>query len=310
MSGPAWIKFYASDWLNGARALSLQERGLYITLVAMMYDEGGPISGSDERFARLCGCKVSEFRKALSSLIAEKKIFKVDGGLWNDRVEKEIGKITKIAEKQSGNAKARWSKNADISKADECHGINSAMPDECLLDTRYQIPDISSLRSDNPREEAKPKPPKAPSRFDEFWQTYPKRDGSNPKEPARQKFEQACKRGDDPQAIIDGAARYAEQQKRLGNIGTPYVKQAATWLNAKGWADDYGSPSKSQSPPVNEKAKALIDRLPEHQLLDYVKRYAIGRFTWNADVFGPPPNSPNTLVPPQILKQAKEGIAA
>ncbi len=155
-----------------------------------------------------------------------------------------------------------------------------------------------------------PKPPKAPSRFDEFWQTYPKRDGSNPKEPARQKFEQACKRGDDQQAIIDGAARYAEQQKRLGNIGTPYVKQAATWLNAKGWADDYGSPSKSQSPPVNEKAKALIDRLPEHQLLDYVKRYAIGRFTWNADVFGPPPNSPNTLVPPQILKQAKEGIAA
>jgi hypothetical protein len=168
--------------------------------------------------------------------------------------------------------------------------------------------DISSLRSDSESDEKPfPKAKKEPSRFDEFWSIYPKRDGSNPKEPARQKFDLACKRGADPQAIISAAQRYAEQQKRLGNIGSPYVKQAVSWLNAQSWKDDYGSASASASDDY-AKQREFLARLPASQLIGYVQQFYQKRFVWKVDLMGPPPSSPDTLVPPEMINEAKEGI--
>ena len=75
-------------------------------------------------------------------------------------------------------------------------------------------------------------------RFDEFWAVYPKRGlAANPRKPARDKFLRAVKSGADPEAIIGGARRYAEIEKRSGRFGTEKVAQAQTWLNQQRWAD-------------------------------------------------------------------------
>lgn len=74
-------------------------------------------------------------------------------------------------------------------------------------------------------------------RFDEFWKVYPKRDGANPKAPARKKFLNAIKSGVDPGEIIAGAKRSAEEARSKGQIGTPYVPQAMTWLGQQRWGD-------------------------------------------------------------------------
>lgn len=74
--------------------------------------------------------------------------------------------------------------------------------------------------------------------FSEFWSAYPKRDGSNPRKPARLKFIAACKIHA-PEDIILGAKKYAAQEKRKGNAGTPYIAQAQTWLNQERWKDEY-----------------------------------------------------------------------
>jgi hypothetical protein len=73
--------------------------------------------------------------------------------------------------------------------------------------------------------------------FEEFWGKYPKRDGANPKEPARKKFLAAVKSGADPEAIIRAAKRSADEARSNGQIGTPYVPQAVTWLNQQRWGD-------------------------------------------------------------------------
>jgi hypothetical protein len=73
--------------------------------------------------------------------------------------------------------------------------------------------------------------------FEEFWGKYPKRDGANPKEPARKKFLAAVKSGADPEAIIRAAKRSADVARSNGQIGTPYVPQAVTWLNQQRWGD-------------------------------------------------------------------------
>lgn len=73
--------------------------------------------------------------------------------------------------------------------------------------------------------------------FGEFWKVYPKRDGANPKAPAEKLFVSALKSGVSAAEITAGAARYADDERRLGHVGTPHVAQAVTWLRQRRWGD-------------------------------------------------------------------------
>lgn len=80
--------------------------------------------------------------------------------------------------------------------------------------------------------------PNAGKLFDEeFWKAYPRREGANPKSPARKAFQTAVKSGHDPTAIIDGARRYTLSLQASNQIGTRYVAQAVTWLHQARWED-------------------------------------------------------------------------
>lgn len=77
-------------------------------------------------------------------------------------------------------------------------------------------------------------------RFVDFWKAYPKRDGSNPRQPTCQKFSRYVAAGIEPEEIISGAKRYAAECERNGTE-PKFVAQAATWLNQQRWKD-YGAP--------------------------------------------------------------------
>ena len=78
--------------------------------------------------------------------------------------------------------------------------------------------------------------------FDEFWKAYPKRQGSNPKAPAKKKFLKRCNDGISPDDIISGAKKYANQE--VGTKERKYIAQATTWLNQERWNDEYARPKK------------------------------------------------------------------
>lgn len=72
--------------------------------------------------------------------------------------------------------------------------------------------------------------------FEVFWKTFPtRRDHSNPKKPARAKFEAALKRGVASADIIRGAEHYAAYVERE-HTAPKYVAQAQTWLGQERWA--------------------------------------------------------------------------
>ncbi|MET4210508.1 hypothetical protein [Bradyrhizobium sp. LA2.1] len=79
------------------------------------------------------------------------------------------------------------------------------------------------------------------SKFEEFWQAYPRRDGPNPRKPAEQKFNALAKTGVDPDVMIAGAKQLAIEESRRGKIGTQFVAQAVTWLNQQRWSDHAAS---------------------------------------------------------------------
>jgi hypothetical protein len=75
----------------------------------------------------------------------------------------------------------------------------------------------------------------ANSEFEVFWRIYPHRgEFSDPKKPARVKFDAAVRRGVDPAAIIAGTKRYRAHVEQEG-IKAQYVTQAKTWLNEERW---------------------------------------------------------------------------
>ncbi|AMS43297.1 YdaU family protein [Aminobacter aminovorans] len=110
MSDMPWVRFFASDWLAGTRGMGAAETGIYITLVASMYERGAPVPEDHLRLARLCGASSAAFKAALECLVSDGKIRRIDGGLWNGRVAREcaIRSEKSLAGKQA--ARARWRK--------------------------------------------------------------------------------------------------------------------------------------------------------------------------------------------------------
>jgi hypothetical protein len=62
--------------------MTAAETGIYITLIALMYERREPLPSDTERLARMCGASKREFSAALKALIDDGKITIVDGALW------------------------------------------------------------------------------------------------------------------------------------------------------------------------------------------------------------------------------------
>ena len=89
----------------------------------------------------------------------------------------------------------------------------------------------------------------ATEQFEVFWKTFPsRRPHSNPKTPARAKFEAALKRGIASADIIRGAEHYAAYIERE-HTDPKYVAQAKTWLNEERWAQ-YQEAAGSEPTPI------------------------------------------------------------
>ncbi|WP_425404608.1 hypothetical protein [Hwanghaeella sp.] len=101
-------------------------------------------------------------------------------------------------------------------------------------------------KEDTKKEDKEDSTPHSPPRgqatddaFETFWTAYPRREGANPKKPARQKFDRAIANGTDPGTIIEGARQYAAQCRANGNLGTKYTATAVVWLNQERWKDEH-----------------------------------------------------------------------
>ncbi len=88
----------------------------------------------------------------------------------------------------------------------------------------------------------------ADQQFEVFWRAYPsRRSHSNPKKPARAKFEVAVKRGVAAADIIRGAENYAAYVEHE-HTDPKFVAQAQTWLNQERWTQYQGAAATEPAP--------------------------------------------------------------
>lgn len=77
-----------------------------------------------------------------------------------------------------------------------------------------------------------------PDGFDEFWEIYPKRDGSTDRKGAAKAFAAALKRAS-LETIIEGLRHFVDAMTARGKVGTEFIPQARTWLNGDRWNERF-----------------------------------------------------------------------
>lgn len=236
MSRP-WMPLYVADYLADTAHLNATESGAYLHLI-MHYWQHHELPDDERKLAQIAKLSAHQWKKLSPTL----KQFFHDG--WkHKRIDGELAKASEISEKRSAAAKSRHAAAPAKAPANSLQLDTQPQPQ-----SPTQKKDSSSLRSLGRSQATRPV---ASQDFDDFWSKYPKREGSNPKEPARKKFIAAVKSGADPAEIIRGAEAYADEQRRLGKFGTSYVVQATRWFNEQRWKDYAGPQPCSTGPPAH-----------------------------------------------------------
>lgn len=128
-----------------------------------------------------------------------------------------------------------------------------------------------------------------------FKEAYPKRDGAQDWTKAKDRFRRHVTKGIQADDLVAAARAYRAEVERKGNLGTSYVKQAATFLSTV-WQDYLTAPQPTAQ------AVGLPAGWPSYFPAPDVVRTAWASRLW-ADAWGPRPGEPGCLVSPSVLNQ-------
>lgn len=145
MTGLPWFKCFPQDLLNGMAGMPADERGVYISVLCLIYREGAPIRDEPREVAYNAGCSVRQWLKCRDALLAhgKLKVVQVNGRnhLSNDRCDEEIeaqnARRESLSERGLNGAKKRHEKSETKSNEINGDGLASAMaePWPILADT-------------------------------------------------------------------------------------------------------------------------------------------------------------------------------
>ena len=212
------IKFLNLVWEADLPAM----RKLILLRLASHADEkGGSIFPSVESVARSCGLTDRAVRNAIKSL-------------------RESGVLVLVKASVGGRGHANIYR-IDLETLNLIQGLHDEKA-EPHSGFRVGNPEPRSINPE-PRSphslitKKEPSDSVAAPHFEDFWRTYPsRRPHSNPKLPARKKFDAALKRGVPAADINRGAANFAKYVARE-RIEPKFIAHATTWLNLERWTE-------------------------------------------------------------------------
>jgi uncharacterized protein YdaU (DUF1376 family) len=113
MSETPYIPFYTSDFLGGTGGMTAATKGVYITLLCLMYEADGPLTQQYDTLARRCGCTLPAFKRAVQALEDDGKVVVLDDGLWSQKCEKHVAQRRERRRSATSAAKTRWEKTKE-----------------------------------------------------------------------------------------------------------------------------------------------------------------------------------------------------
>lgn len=221
---------HIGDFNSATRHLTRVERSIYRDLIDIYYDTEAALPADMDRLCRLAIARSDEERTAVAQVLQEFFV-QTDAGWTHDRCEREIAKYRGLKEAKSAAGKA--SAAARSRKSEQPNDSNSTAVEQVLNECATN----QEPRTKNQEEqEQKALVPSADdtsaysAEFESFWAEYPKREGGNSKKGAYKAWNARLRSGVKAEDLILSAKRYADHMQAKGNVGTSFVKQAATFL--------------------------------------------------------------------------------
>lgn len=236
MSDKPFVKFYPSDFLAGTSGLSPSERGVYMTLLCLIYENDGAIVRDDTRLARRCGAPKAAFARILRCLVAEEKITERNGFLMNNRAEKAIVDRQNRLQNATHAAHSRWGAQSKKKQQNQSGENAGAMRAQCVGD-------------------AIPEPEPEPENiyiysFSDFWDRVPNKIG---KETAKRVWDKMTL--SDQKAAVEKSSRFFEWFKKTYPNASPMKPE--TYLSKKRWNDI----SNDDAPPKFDQIQLAKDAI-------------------------------------------------
>lgn len=159
MSESPFVPFYTSDFLAGTSGMTAAARGVYITLLCLMYEAEAPLPQSWDTLARRCGCTLPAFRRAVASLEDDGKLTASDAGIWSAKCDKHIAQRRERQRSAAAAAAKRWRKDEENQRPTDASASSAQCkpypepepypePDKDIPSGAVQISDKPALRRD------------------------------------------------------------------------------------------------------------------------------------------------------------------
>jgi uncharacterized protein YdaU (DUF1376 family) len=210
-NGLPYYRRFPRDLIEGTVGMPFEEKVTYAFILDLIYMHGGGLPDDERYIAGVLGTSVRRWKLIRSALIDRGKIQSAEGVISNFRADNELIMLRSLQDKQREN-RSRPNKNKGL----QSPRFNHSEPEPERREAK------ASLRA---------------TRFDEFWQTYPHRNGTKKgRASALKSYERRVRDGVSEQTLIDGA----QAAHRHPDVIRGYARDPTTWLNAEGWTDEIG----------------------------------------------------------------------
>jgi len=259
-----WFKFNPRDFLEGSVGLTAEERGVYITVLSLIYARGDAIPDEPRWLAGHCMLSVRAWNKHRAALIVKGKLFATDDGrLLNERAATELGIIGAKTEDNSGETPAKTedkpvekrptlNENSDLPGTDKDRelevdkGIGAKAPRPAPQGKRPKV--------------AKAKAPKSyPPLFEEAWKLYPHAAGRSSKPDTLARWRDLT--AEARQALPGCCKRYAAEGKEpKDDCGAPAMER---WLKRalhEHWLPKADAPSFTWTGPPQIRTAVVVEQ--------------------------------------------------
>lgn len=217
------VDWYADEWLSGVSSLTPEERGVYDTIINMIYSNGGPITISPD-WPHLFRCHGNKLKAIIERLEKRGKIIRNGLEISQKRARNELEK----AQIRVGKALENGQKGGRPPKENNDLAKPGGFSDEKLTSTTTST-STSTEVIESITSETRARRASLSDDFDEWWSSYPHKVG---KEAARKAYAKARKLTDQS-SLLAGITRYQRTKPPDHSWCNP-----STWLNQGRWQDE------------------------------------------------------------------------
>jgi hypothetical protein len=217
---PAFL-FYSGDFLVGVSDLTMEERGQYITLIALQHQKGH----LSKRNIDLAVPNVSDF------VLAK---FKIDenGCYFNERTEEEVEKRKKFTDSQREKALKRWNKECEGNAEANAVAYEKDMPRQMPCENENKNKIINTNIIDIIQDSKDNIDCIYNKQFEEFWEKYPRK--------VAKKYAYECylrlKMTENLHQTMLSALDKQKRSKAWED--EKYIPHPSTWINQHRWDDE------------------------------------------------------------------------